>query len=81
DFHARKLAQRPYASRDIHKQSVSAVKLTFSMTQSKLASRAVYKSKSPLKRHLPRRPSSNPSNSPPRVTAAKVSAVSAAQDK
>nr|GFD13333.1 hypothetical protein [Tanacetum cinerariifolium] len=50
DFHARKLAHRTYASRDIHK-------------------------------HLPRRPSSNPRNSPPRVTAAKASAVSAAQGK
>nr|GEY64356.1 putative reverse transcriptase domain-containing protein [Tanacetum cinerariifolium] len=93
DFHARKLAQRPYASRDIHKQyapvshsksplhkvttaappqsqsvlttaarSVSAVKPTFSMTRPKLACRAVSKSKSPLRRHLPHRPSSNPSN-------------------
>nr|GEX19272.1 ribonuclease H-like domain-containing protein [Tanacetum cinerariifolium] len=110
DFHARKLDQRPYASRDIHKQyapvnhskfplhkvttaappqsqsvltpaarSVSVVKPIFSMTRPKLASRA--KSKSLLKRHLPRRPSSNPSNSPHRVTAAKASAVSAAQDK
>nr|GEV21028.1 uncharacterized mitochondrial protein AtMg00810-like [Tanacetum cinerariifolium] len=105
DFHARKLAHRPYDSRDIHKKyalvnhsksplhmvttaappqsqlvfttadrSVSAVKLTFSMTQPKLASRAVSKSKSPLRRLLPCRPSSNPSNSPPRVTAAKASA-------
>nr|GFB88056.1 hypothetical protein [Tanacetum cinerariifolium] len=74
DFHARKLAHIPYASRDIHKQSVSAVKPTFSMTRPKLASRVVSKSKSPLKRHLPRRPSSNLSNSPPRVTAAKASA-------
>nr|GFA93444.1 hypothetical protein [Tanacetum cinerariifolium] len=112
DFHARKLAHRPYASRDIHKQyapvnhsksplhkvttaappqsqsvlttaarSVSAVKPTFSMTRPKLSSRAVPKSKSPLRRHLPRRPSSNPSSSPPRVTAAKASAVSATQDK
>nr|GEW07998.1 ribonuclease H-like domain-containing protein [Tanacetum cinerariifolium] len=81
DFHARKLAHRPYASRDIHKQSVSAVKPTFSMPRPKLTSRAVYKSKSPLRRHLPRRPSSNPSNSSPRVTAAKASAVSAAQGK
>nr|GFC89233.1 hypothetical protein [Tanacetum cinerariifolium] len=110
DFHARKLAHRPYASRDIHKQyapvnhsksplhkvttaappqsvlttaarSVSAVKPTFSMTRPKLASRAVSKSKSPPRRHLPHRPSSNTSNSPPRVTAAKASAVSAAQDK
>nr|GEV93635.1 hypothetical protein [Tanacetum cinerariifolium] len=71
DFHARKLAHKPYASSDIHKQSVSAVKPTFSKTRPKLASRAVYKSKSPLRRHLPRRPSLNPSNSSPRVTAAK----------
>nr|GFB75272.1 hypothetical protein [Tanacetum cinerariifolium] len=54
--------------------SVSAVKPTFSMTQPKLASRAISKSKSPLRRHLPRRPSSIPINSPPRVTAAKASA-------
>nr|GEV55475.1 hypothetical protein [Tanacetum cinerariifolium] len=112
DFHARKLAHRPYASRDIHKQyapvnhsksplhkvttatppqsqsvlttaarSVSAVKPIFSMTRPKLASRAISKSKSPLKRHLPRRPSSNPNNSHPRVSAAKASAVTVAQDK
>nr|GFB57204.1 retrovirus-related Pol polyprotein from transposon TNT 1-94 [Tanacetum cinerariifolium] len=58
-----------------------AVKPTFSMTRPKLAFRAVSKSKSPLRRHLPHRTSSNPSNSPPRVTAAKASAVSAAQGK
>nr|GFA96157.1 hypothetical protein [Tanacetum cinerariifolium] len=51
------------------------------MTRPKLASRVVSKSKSPFRRHLPHRPSSNPSNSPPRVTAAKASAVSAAHDK
>nr|GFB34507.1 hypothetical protein [Tanacetum cinerariifolium] len=62
-------------------RTVSAVKPIFSMTRPTLASRAVSKSKSPLRRHLPRRPSSNSSNSPPRVTAAKASAVSAAQDK
>nr|GEZ25615.1 hypothetical protein [Tanacetum cinerariifolium] len=81
DFHARKLAQRPYASRDIHKKyapvnhskfplhkvstaappksqsvlttadrTISAVKLTFSKTQTKLTSYAVSKSKSPLRR-------------------------------
>nr|GFA56622.1 putative ribonuclease H-like domain-containing protein [Tanacetum cinerariifolium] len=102
DFHARKLAHRTYASRDIHKQyapmnhskfplhksvlttaakTVSAVKPIFSMTRPKLASYAVSKSKSPLRRHLPRRPSSNSSNYPPRVTAAKAFAVSAAKDK
>nr|GEX50150.1 hypothetical protein [Tanacetum cinerariifolium] len=104
DFHARKLAYRTYASRDIHKQyapvnhsksllhtvttatppqsqtvltttarPVSAVKPIFSMPRPKLVSRAVSKSKSPLRRHLPRRPFSNPSNSPPRVTAAQAS--------
>nr|GEZ58554.1 ribonuclease H-like domain-containing protein [Tanacetum cinerariifolium] len=62
-------------------RSVSAVKPIFSLTRPKLASHAVSKSKSPLRRHLPHRPSSNPSNSPPRVTAAKAFAVRAAQDK
>nr|GFB25018.1 ribonuclease H-like domain-containing protein [Tanacetum cinerariifolium] len=60
---------------------VSAVKPLFSMTRPKLAYRAVSMSKSPLRRHLLGQPSSNPSNSPSRVTAAKASAVSAAQDK
>nr|GEW02168.1 hypothetical protein [Tanacetum cinerariifolium] len=81
DFYARKLAHKTYASRDIHKQTVSAVKLIFSMTRPNLASRAVSKSKSPLRKHLPRHPSSNHTNSPPRVTAAKAFAVSAVQVK
>nr|GEV63227.1 ribonuclease H-like domain-containing protein [Tanacetum cinerariifolium] len=112
DFHARKLAQRTYASRDIHKQyapvnhskfplhkvsaaallksqrvlttaarTVSVVKPKFSKTRPKLASHAVFKSKSPLRRYLPRHPSSNTINSPLRVTAAKVSTVSDAQGK
>nr|GFC59458.1 hypothetical protein [Tanacetum cinerariifolium] len=112
DFHARKLAQRTYASRDIHKQYapvnhskfplhkvsaaappksqsvlttadriVSAVKPIFSIPRPKHASRAVSKSKSPLRRHLPRHSSPTSSNFPPRVTAAKGSAVSAAHDK
>nr|GFC55582.1 hypothetical protein [Tanacetum cinerariifolium] len=46
----------------------------------KLASHAVSKSKSPLRRHLPRRPSSNSSNFPPRVTAAKISPTKHEQD-
>nr|GFB72825.1 ribonuclease H-like domain-containing protein [Tanacetum cinerariifolium] len=110
DFHARKLAHRTYASRDIHKQyalvnhskfplhkvttavpsqsqsvlttaarTVSAVKLIFSMTRPTLASHVVSKSKSPLRRHLPRRPSLHSSNFPPRVTAAQASTISAAQ--
>nr|GFC23732.1 hypothetical protein [Tanacetum cinerariifolium] len=112
DFHARKLAQRTYASRDIHKQyapmnhsrfplhkvpaaappqsqsvlttavrTSSAIKLKCSQTRLKLALHAVSKSQSPLRRHLPQHPSSNSSNTPPRVTAAKASAVSAAQGK
>nr|GFA63959.1 ribonuclease H-like domain-containing protein [Tanacetum cinerariifolium] len=106
------LAQRTYASRDIHKQyapvnhskfplhkvpaaappksqsvlttaarTVSAVKPIFSMTRPKLASHAVSKSKTPHRRPIPRHSSFNPSYSPLRVTAAKASAVSAAQDK
>nr|GFA39554.1 hypothetical protein [Tanacetum cinerariifolium] len=62
-------------------RTVSAVKPILSLTRPKLASHAIYKSKSPLRRHLPCHPSSNSINSPPRVTAAKASAVSAAQDK
>nr|GEY34423.1 putative ribonuclease H-like domain-containing protein [Tanacetum cinerariifolium] len=112
DFHAKKLAHRIYASRDIHKQyapvnhsmfplhkvptatppqsqlvlttaarTVSAVKPIFSRTRPKLASHAISKSKSPLRRTLPCYPSSNPRNSPPKVTAPKAYAVSAAQDK
>nr|GFC59314.1 hypothetical protein [Tanacetum cinerariifolium] len=80
DFHVRKLAQKSYASRDIHKQTVSAVKLKFSKTHLNIASYAVSKSKSPLRRPFTRHPSSKPSISPPRVTAAKPSAVSAAQN-
>nr|GEX17126.1 hypothetical protein [Tanacetum cinerariifolium] len=105
DFHARKLAQKSYASRDIHKQyalmnhskfplhkvsatapsksqpvlttvarTVSAVKPKFSKTRPNIASYAMSKSKSPLIRHFTRHPSSKPSVSPPRVTAAKPSA-------
>nr|GFA80588.1 uncharacterized mitochondrial protein AtMg00810-like [Tanacetum cinerariifolium] len=44
-------------------------------------SHTVSKSKLPLRRHLPRHPSSNSSNSPPKVNAAKASAVGAAQGK
>nr|GEY03712.1 hypothetical protein [Tanacetum cinerariifolium] len=111
DFHARKLAHKSYASRDIHKQyapmnhskfplhkvsaaappkyqqvlttvarPVSVVKPNFSKTRPNLASHDVSKSKSPLRRHFLRHPSSKPSTSPPRVTAAKPSAVSVAQN-
>nr|GEZ53150.1 ribonuclease H-like domain-containing protein [Tanacetum cinerariifolium] len=53
-------------------KTVSVVKTKFSKTRPKLASHVVSKSKSPLRRHLPRHPSSNTSNSPLRVTAAKT---------
>nr|GFB25204.1 hypothetical protein [Tanacetum cinerariifolium] len=84
DFHARKLAQKSYASRDIHKQyapinhskfplhkvsaasppkyqpvlttiarPVSAVKPNFSKTRPNIASHAVSKTKSPLRRPFP----------------------------
>nr|GFC64125.1 hypothetical protein [Tanacetum cinerariifolium] len=46
-------------------QNFTAVKPIFSMSRPKLAPRAVSKSKSPLRRHLPCRPSSNSSNSSP----------------
>nr|GFA01935.1 ribonuclease H-like domain-containing protein [Tanacetum cinerariifolium] len=70
DYHARKLAHRTYASIDIHKYDVKPI---FSITRPKFASRAVSKSKSPFRRHLPRCPSLNPSNFPSRVTAAQAS--------
>nr|GEW85532.1 hypothetical protein [Tanacetum cinerariifolium] len=62
-------------------RTVRAAKPILSMTRPKLTSHAVSKSKSPLRRHSPRHSSLNSSNSPPRVTAAKASAVSVAQDK
>nr|GFB34710.1 hypothetical protein [Tanacetum cinerariifolium] len=127
DFHARKFAQKFYASRGIHKQyapmnqskfplhkvsatapsksqpvlttavrtvtpsksqpvlttavrTVSAVKPKFSKTRPNLASYAVSKSKSPLRRPFTRHPSSKPSISPPRVSTAKPFAISAAQN-
>nr|GEV44008.1 putative ribonuclease H-like domain-containing protein [Tanacetum cinerariifolium] len=80
-FHARKLAQRTYDSRDIHKQPISAVQPNLPMTRPKVAYRVVSMSKSPIRRHLPHSPSSKTSNSPSRVTASKAPVVSAAQGK
>nr|GEW25598.1 hypothetical protein [Tanacetum cinerariifolium] len=59
---------------------VSDIKPKFSKTRPNLASHTVSKSKSPLRRHFPRHPSSKTSTSPHRVTAAKSSAISAAQN-
>nr|GEZ22271.1 ribonuclease H-like domain-containing protein [Tanacetum cinerariifolium] len=90
NFHARKLAYRPYASRDIHKQyapmnhsksPLHKVTTAAPFQSQSVLTTAARSSKSPLRRHLPHRPSSNPSNSPPRVSAAKASVVSATQDK
>nr|GFC79123.1 hypothetical protein [Tanacetum cinerariifolium] len=61
-------------------RTVSAVKPYFSKARPNIASHAVSKSKSPLRRPFTRYPSSKPSTSPPRVTAAKPSAGSAAQN-
>nr|GFC07989.1 hypothetical protein [Tanacetum cinerariifolium] len=61
-------------------RTVSAVKPKFSKTRPNIASYAVSKSKLPLRRPFPPHLSSKPSISPPRVTAAKPSAVSAAQN-
>nr|GEX11142.1 hypothetical protein [Tanacetum cinerariifolium] len=80
DFHARKLDQRPYASRifisiiTTATRPVSAVQPNLPVTRPKLASCVVSKSKSPIRRHLLRSPSSKTSNSPSRVTAAKAPA-------
>nr|GEY02277.1 hypothetical protein [Tanacetum cinerariifolium] len=61
-------------------RTVSAVKPKFSKTRPNIASYAVSKSKSTLRRPFTRHPSSKPIISPPRVTTAKPSAVSAVQN-
>nr|GEU60951.1 hypothetical protein [Tanacetum cinerariifolium] len=61
-------------------RTVSAVKPKYSKTRPNIASHAVSKSKSPLRRPFTQHPSSKPSTSPPRVPAAKPSAFSAAQN-
>nr|GFD02735.1 hypothetical protein [Tanacetum cinerariifolium] len=61
-------------------RTISAVKPKFSKTRPNIAPYAVSKSKSPLRRPCIRHPFPKPSISPPRVNAAKPSAVSAAQN-
>nr|GFC54018.1 hypothetical protein [Tanacetum cinerariifolium] len=61
-------------------RTVSAVKPKFSKTRPNIVSYAMSKSKSPLRRPFIRHPSPKPSISPPRVNAAKPSAVIAAQN-
>nr|GEY50917.1 putative ribonuclease H-like domain-containing protein [Tanacetum cinerariifolium] len=60
---------------------VSAALPHLPMTRPRHAYRVVTKSHSPIRRHLPRSPSSKNSTLPPRVTAAKAPVVSAAQGK
>nr|GEZ68521.1 hypothetical protein [Tanacetum cinerariifolium] len=83
DFHARKLAHRPYASRDIHKQYAPVNHSKFPLH--KVSTAAPPQSQSVLtiadRTALTQSPIFKPLNSPPRVTAAKASVVSAAQDK
>nr|GEV45549.1 putative ribonuclease H-like domain-containing protein [Tanacetum cinerariifolium] len=81
DFHSRKLAQRTYVSKNTRKQLVSAALPNLTMTRPRHAYRVVTKSNSPIRRNLPRSPSSKHSNSPTGVTAAKAPVVNAAQGK
>nr|GFC99609.1 hypothetical protein [Tanacetum cinerariifolium] len=71
DFHARKLAQNSYASRDIHKNHAQMKYSRIPLY--KVSAAAPSKSKKPFIRHT----SPKPSISPPRVNAANPSAVSA----
>nr|GFC40136.1 ribonuclease H-like domain-containing protein [Tanacetum cinerariifolium] len=61
-------------------RTVSAVKPKFSKTRPNLASYAMSKSKSPLRRPFTRHPTSKPSISPPMVSATKPFTVSATQN-
>nr|GEX15858.1 hypothetical protein [Tanacetum cinerariifolium] len=58
---------------------VSAVVPKISVPRPRYAHQVVTKSKSPIRRHITRSPSSKTSNSPPRVTTVKAPVVSAAQ--
>nr|GEX23401.1 uncharacterized mitochondrial protein AtMg00810-like [Tanacetum cinerariifolium] len=82
DFHARKMAQKSYASRDIHKHHapINHSKFPLHKVSATAPFKSQPKSKSPLSRPFIRHPSSKPSISPSRVNAAKPSAVSAAQN-
>nr|GFA83034.1 putative ribonuclease H-like domain-containing protein [Tanacetum cinerariifolium] len=58
---------------------VSTALPNITMTRPRHANQVVTKSKSPIRRHLTRNPSSRTSNSPPRVNTVQVPVVSAAQ--
>nr|GEZ29782.1 ribonuclease H-like domain-containing protein [Tanacetum cinerariifolium] len=76
DFHARKLAHKSYASRDIHKHHalMNQSKFPLHKTRPNSASYAMSNSKSPLRGPFIRHPSPKPSISPSRVNTAKPSA-------
>nr|GEX47769.1 hypothetical protein [Tanacetum cinerariifolium] len=60
---------------------LSAPLPNITVTRTKNAHQVVTKSKSPIRRHITRNPSSRTSNSPPRVNVVQVQVVSAAQGK
>nr|GEV48912.1 ribonuclease H-like domain-containing protein [Tanacetum cinerariifolium] len=60
---------------------LSAALPNITVTRPRNAHQVVTKSKSPIRRHITRNPSSRTSNSPPRVNAVQVLVVSAAQGK
>nr|GEY32153.1 ribonuclease H-like domain-containing protein [Tanacetum cinerariifolium] len=84
DYHTKKIAQptfRNYDYRGHHKQPVSAALPNITVTRPSHAHHVVTKSKSPIRRHITRSPTSKTSNLPPRVTAVQATVVSAAQGK
>nr|GFC56762.1 hypothetical protein [Tanacetum cinerariifolium] len=88
DFHARKLAQRPYASRDIHKQYAPMNHSTFPLHTASATAPPKYqpvlttvaRPVSAVKPNLSKARPNIASHDVSKVTAAKPSAVSAAQN-
>nr|GEU99160.1 hypothetical protein [Tanacetum cinerariifolium] len=88
DFHIKKMAQptlRNYAHRskpvfNTAVRPVSTAMPKIIVTRPRYAHQVITKSKSPIRRHITRSPSSKTSKSPPRVTAVKAPVFSAAQD-
>nr|GEV24973.1 hypothetical protein [Tanacetum cinerariifolium] len=75
DYHSKKMAQptpRNYANKGHYKQPVSAVLPNITVNRPRHAHQVVPKSKSPIRRHIARNPSSRISNSPPRVNVVQV---------
>nr|GEU58975.1 ribonuclease H-like domain-containing protein [Tanacetum cinerariifolium] len=78
DYHTKKMAQ-PTLRNYAHKGLVSAAMPKINVTRPRYTHPVVTKSKSPIRRHITRSPSSKTSNSPPRVIVVKATVVSAAQ--